>query len=574
MNRYPAKPVADQLASQGRHGDSVLVHMSPDEVQGIASLSPGSMTINPVTGLPEAFNFKKALKIGLPIAASIAMPALLPAMAPALAGGLGSGLATAALTGDIKRGLVSGVMGAGIGAAAGAAGGNAAEAAMAAQGGAGGAGSIGQQAVASSVLGSAPSAATQAIATPSFSVAGGTGLLPNTAAMGAQAAPSLGVTGPFQSGSGFAGEMMKSSRMVPAMMGYGQLAQMDADDAWAKEAEGLAGDRRAKQDQSYGDIQAAYRGANPSLSTGPSPYRNQMNPDLPGMWRPGMAMGGRTSTAYTEYGNDAKDRRDRYSGVGIGGPADGPGAIDPVSVQMGLRGKHSVAPPEGFMPGFNPEFNYFQDDPENIQAPPATGPSDWTQMYAGGPGAKAVGMPGSPIPGQPYFDNVLPPNKPGSEDKPKGMAEGGLAGLPPAGGGQPDQKDMQMLTMALLGGAEGSDQIVNMFIQKYGQEAFQAARQMILQQGNPGAQTEGMISGPGGGMDDQVPGMIGNQQEVAVSPGEYIVPADVVSGLGDGSSDAGANELDGMMNNVRRARQGGRMDQPAAINAQRMMPRV
>ena len=80
-----------------------------------------------------------------------------------------------------------------------------------------------------------------------------------------------------------------------------------------------------------------------------------------------------------------------------------------------------------------------------------------------------------------------------------------------------------------------------------------------------------MIKGNGSGMDDMVGGMIGDQQPVAVSPGEYIVPADVVSGLGDGSSDAGAEELDQMMSRVRMAR-GGTTEQAPPIDAKRMMP--
>ena len=48
--------IASVLADQGRHGDSMLVHMNPAEVQGLASLSPtGSLTVNPQTGQPEAF---------------------------------------------------------------------------------------------------------------------------------------------------------------------------------------------------------------------------------------------------------------------------------------------------------------------------------------------------------------------------------------------------------------------------------------------------------------------------------------------------------------------------------------
>jgi len=80
-----------------------------------------------------------------------------------------------------------------------------------------------------------------------------------------------------------------------------------------------------------------------------------------------------------------------------------------------------------------------------------------------------------------------------------------------------------------------------------------------------------MIRGQGGGMDDQVMGMIGQDQPVAVSPGEYIVPADVVSGLGDGSSDAGAQELDQMMDRVRMAR-GGNTAQPPPTNAKGILP--
>ena len=94
---------------------------------------------------------------------------------------------------------------------------------------------------------------------------------------------------------------------------------------------------------------------------------------------------------------------------------------------------------------------------------------------------------------------------------------------------------------------------------------------MVLQAMSPGSQNEGIISGPGGGMDDQVPGTIGDQQPVATSPGEFILPADIVSGLGDGSSDAGAEELHAMMDRVRMAR-GGSTTQPPPFNARQVMP--
>ena len=67
----PLQGRAEELASYGRYGDSMLVHMNPVEVEGIASLTPGGLTTNPVTGQPEAFAFL------IPMLASMAAPAAL-----------------------------------------------------------------------------------------------------------------------------------------------------------------------------------------------------------------------------------------------------------------------------------------------------------------------------------------------------------------------------------------------------------------------------------------------------------------------------------------------------------------
>ena len=81
----------------------------------------------------------------------------------------------------------------------------------------------------------------------------------------------------------------------------------------------------------------------------------------------------------------------------------------------------------------------------------------------------------------------------------------------------------------------------------------------------------GLTVGPGDGMSDDIPAVIGGDQPAALSPGEFVVPADVVSGLGNGSTQAGANELHDMMERVRKAR-GASILQPPAIDAQDMMP--
>jgi len=115
---------------------------------------------------------------------------------------------------------------------------------------------------------------------------------------------------------------------------------------------------------------------------------------------------------------------------------------------------------------------------------------------------------------------------------------------------------IQMTMQAVLGQVEQPDEIIQMFIDEFGVDAFRQLRDAVLKQQVPNAQTEGMVDGNGGGMDDQVMGMIGAQRPVAVSPGEYIIPADVVSGLGDGSSKSGADILDELSQAVRMTRTG------------------
>jgi hypothetical protein len=111
--------------------------------------------------------------------------------------------------------------------------------------------------------------------------------------------------------------------------------------------------------------------------------------------------------------------------------------------------------------------------------------------------------------------------------------------------------------------------VIEMFVEKHGPEAFAQLRTQVLNGVVPGAQTEGQMKGPGGGMDDQLPGMIGSSQPVALSTDEFVVPADVVSALGDGSSDAGAEVLYEMMDSVRRYK-GGKTEQPPKMSPEKL----
>lgn len=99
-------PMAEQLRSQGRGEDSMLVHMTPNEVnslQGLAMAHGGSLTINPNTGLPEA-GFLKGI---LPTLFG-GLLSLIPGVGPLMAAGI-VGAGQTAITGDLGKGLMAGL---------------------------------------------------------------------------------------------------------------------------------------------------------------------------------------------------------------------------------------------------------------------------------------------------------------------------------------------------------------------------------------------------------------------------------------------------------------------------------
>jgi hypothetical protein len=63
-----------------------------------------------------------------------------------------------------------------------------------------------------------------------------------------------------------------------------------------------------------------------------------------------------------------------------------------------------------------------------------------------------------------------------------------------------------------------------------------------------------LLKGPGDGVSDSIPASIGNRQPARLADGEFVVPARIVSELGNGSTEAGARKLYAMMERVQRAR--------------------
>ena len=82
----------------------------------------------------------------------------------------------------------------------------------------------------------------------------------------------------------------------------------------------------------------------------------------------------------------------------------------------------------------------------------------------------------------------------------------------------------------------------------------------------------GYLKGPGDGMSDDIPATINGEQPAALADGEFVVPADVVSHLGNGSSEAGSKQLYAMMDRIRKARTG-RESQGKEIKPKKYMPR-
>ena len=627
LQQAPLQPQAEQMAQYGRYGDSMMVHMNPAEVQGIASLTPGGLTTNPVTGQPEAFAFL------IPMLASMAAPSALTAAAgsaalggtalggvlgaiganSALAGAIGSGLATTAMTGDLKKGITSGLMGYGLGSALGA-GKDAASGLTEATAGL----SDAQTALAKATetatteaVKSGASAVPTAANNPLLGELAGkvAGAEQKIADIGAQQA-SLGFTErlaqPFSSGDALkatAKGLTKSSAILPIAIGSGMQGDIEMQEAYERMGRESERERQAESDRAYnllgtslaqvgqdynmdvsgGNRQyAAYDGYNMGgiVSVNPQEYQRQLGEvQTLGQVPVRMDMGGPT-------GGFDQDRNIPNMRFGYGSAA---------SRQAGLRGPVAKTAEElaevGYRPGFGPEISYFRERLPETDAPPTdttTPPIDvpFDPGMRDGIGSMMteadydalVALATTPRRGmsrasKKYQAAVKEYENLGlTGDKQKDM---GVFQTPvnmdelafdytetyamQEGGSVPNADPLIEQTMMAVLGQLSEDEaeiVIKRFVDEYGSEAFQMLREQVLQGVQPNSQTEGLIKGEGRGMDDMIPGTIGAQQPVAVSPGEYIIPADVVSAAGDGDTDAGARRFDQMLDEVRMQKTG------------------
>jgi len=170
-----------------------------------------------------------------------------------------------------------------------------------------------------------------------------------------------------------------------------------------------------------------------------------------------------------------------------------------------------------------------------------------------------------------------------------GYADGGLTQASMMGmnqGSNPDANIRIEAIMALRGQHPNPQEALMRFAQRYGEEATRMLvsefnegglpnpnqASMMAEGGRPQSDRAGMIRGAGGGVDDLIGGKIEGRQDVYLSDGEFVIPARVVSALGDGSSEQGARVLHEMVDRVKtqgaqHMRDNGRLDKEEILPA-------
>ncbi len=178
-----------------------------------------------------------------------------------------------------------------------------------------------------------------------------------------------------------------------------------------------------------------------------------------------------------------------------------------------------VSPPAGYNPGVDPEFNYFR-----------YGMAEGGEVLMGNHDAL-------------YKEGGIASANPGAATKANIEAEA---------------------KMALLGEHPRAEEALSRYKQVFGEEAMNDLMGRVRPPG-------GRIRGAGGGLDDLIPGTIEGRKQVRLADGEFVVPADVVSHLGDGSTDQGVRKLYEMMDRVRHTKTGSKK-QPGPVKDGKVLP--
>jgi hypothetical protein len=545
---------AKHLAEKGRGPDDTLVHMSRDEVKSLNDLAMahgGQLTINPETGLPEA----GFLSMLLPIVAGAALGPAGVGLSAGMAGLAGGALSYAL---NPKAGLM-GALSAGMGAYGGAGLGDA----LAQQGM--------QQATAEQL------ASSQAGVSNVVGNAGAQGLpagiSPDQYAKNvlAQTQPYVDArtaaqtafdAGSFTDKLGTVGQGVKSTFTDPN--GFSNLSKnLGGPMGTARTALSLAAPAIAQQPKDESTAPVVDKDMGQRYSYSPGVAQPLPTPDVPS-YNSMLTQQGNfgseqnyypTKPAYVPISNDAAKSLYHYAG---GGPVEQMSNANAIGANTGF--------PQAYLhnnayatPYQTPISQNVLTGAGDVSVDPYTG----EQRMASGGEANATPAYTYDAQAQKYISSA--PAMP-------------MGATPSEGIGAAMSMAYNPQTQQFTGGNVPTGQIylgdgqfgVDEATRKAQAEAAAAAASGAARGGlmgyadgglsnaryNLGGYSDGgrLLRGPGDGVSDSIPAMIGKKQPARLADGEFVVPARIVSEIGNGSTEAGARKLYAMMDRVQSAR--------------------
>jgi len=572
---------AQNLASYGRHGDTTLVHMSPQEVRGLQALARKNgttLTINPHTGLPEAFSLKRLLPM---IAGGVLTAASGGALSPLTIGLMTGGIGALA-TGSLKEGLMMGLGAAGGAGLAGSATSLAAPATSGAGSAAGATSAAGSAAGTATVPGSVAGSSAYAPTLTSSQSAGTLGFTPNAAA-----SPSLTTVPGSVAGS--------SAYTQPTIMdtSRGAFTGMEGGGAGSGyTANTVASGSGYPSYTSIAQPNAPIVEPNVITSTAPPPIEASSSLTDPR----GAALGETTlaqvppkpsGLTFDNMSSNLARTKEGFGKAFESGEAASE-FLGSNKMNLAMSGAPLLIQDQPEIPEEESYIRPYTLDIENVSDRPASarGVEDERLRYrytAGTPyraaqgGIIAFAEGGNTPDGQelntnpammmrrdqmqvPPLAGILDPNRLNNY-----YGSGSIAQGYAKGGELEDERKYREVRKKI-------DRMADPYTfaaYQSGRGLYDAALQNFAEGGL--SNVPRFLSGGGDGMSDSIPATINNRQPARLADGEFVIPADVVSHLGNGSSKAGAKQLYAMMDRVRTKRTGKKKQAPA-VNPRKTMP--
>lgn len=559
--------LATHMQSQGRNGDTGLIHMSPAEINGLQHLAiahGGSLTINPTTGLPEASFMKDWLPVILgglaaPLTGGMSLAATM-AISAAVAGGTSLAVGNS-LNKSLLMGATAGA-GAGIGGALGAAGGEVA-----------GAGAnvvskgvpIATDAAVNTATPIATNAATQT----------GANALTKVAVQGADDALIAGSNPLWGNVGSFAGKSIAPTMVDDA----GQLVTRNGLGAAEKAFMGV--NTPYASPASFAPKTPSPTGAEIYKAATPMERLSHMNKGVDRLFNEeGFA------------GDFALENKGKLLSLGTG--AIGSSSMSDPKSRPNYGGSTYAGPylptertaqfPTGPEPWTDTSERQYFDD---VNPYPGYAPADETSTMAGG---GLIGLAGynsyddeagydgyaeggkvakdtmatpdmSAI--QRYVQSISQPQRPQVPEilmqLQASRAATGDTQQPTTGGTQQPttgEHDYGFKPITAQGAVEGKYLDLTGYIYNPETQQMEAPPKLAMGGLTSLARGGSYLDGPGDGLSDSIPATIGKNQPARLADGEFVISADVVSAIGGGSSKAGAKKLHAMMDRVRQSAHG------------------